>query len=162
VVAIEQFSLPADQNGYLMSYIGVLSMAMQGAGVAVFTKYLNERTIMQCSCLGLATSYYLMTWIADVRSFCLLLPALVCCLCLVNSVLTAAVSKAGTEEEERTGTLLGLNMAVHSLIRVAAPTAGAAVMSRGGLVAVGYLGVACNFIALPLIKRTVLGKSKEE
>merc|ERR1711953_39864 len=37
VIAMEQFKLEPDQNGMLMSYIGALSMLMQGVGIAAFT-----------------------------------------------------------------------------------------------------------------------------
>jgi hypothetical protein len=50
-----------------------------------------------------------------VLDFILLLFPMTCSLCLVNSILTSALTK--TVEKNDTGTLLGLNMAVHSVIR---------------------------------------------
>jgi len=86
---------------------------------------------------------------------------MVCALCLVNSVLTAAITKAKVAPRG-TGTLLGLNMAAHSAIRTAAPSLGGALVAYGGLSAIGYLGVLCHIAALPLIKRTHFGGGKKE
>jgi len=48
--------------------------------------------------------------------FILLLFPMTCSLCLVNSILTSALTK--TVSKNDTGTLLGLNMAVHSVVRL--------------------------------------------
>ena len=79
----------------------------------------------------------------------LLLP-LVCALCLVNSILTASLTKA--VDKSNTGTMLGLNMAVNSSIRSFAPTVGGLMMSNYGFASLGYLGVFCNIVALSFIQ----------
>ena len=47
--------------------------------------------------------------------FLALLFPLTCSLCLINSIVTAAITKAVSRSD--TGSVLGLNMAVHSAIR---------------------------------------------
>merc|ERR1712025_353552 len=49
VIAIEQFDFPADQNGMVLSYIGILSMIMQGFGISFVTKFASEREILKLS-----------------------------------------------------------------------------------------------------------------
>ena len=57
----------------------------------------------------------LQTLISDVLEFLVVLFPLTCSLCLVNSILTASVTK--TVDKSESGAMLGLNMAVHSIIR---------------------------------------------
>ena len=52
---------------------------------------------------------------SDVFEFLVVMFPLTCSLCLVNSILTASVTK--TVDKSESGAMLGLNMAVHSIIR---------------------------------------------
>ena len=116
-VAIERFSMPAEQNGMMLSYIGAVSLFMQGAGIAVATRLLSERAAMIASPVVLILSYYVLTLISEVFEFLVVLFPLTCSLCIVNSILTASVTK--TVDKSESGAMLGLNMAVHSIIRFA-------------------------------------------
>lgn len=82
---------------------------------------------------------------------------LTCALCLVNSILTAAVTK--TVPKGQTGTMLGLNMAVHSVIRTVAPTVGGFLLNSYGFESLGYMGVACNLAVLGMLN---MAEFKEE
>jgi len=153
VVAIERFSMPAEQNGMMLSYIGAVSLFMQGAGIAVATRLLSERAAMIASTVVLTLSYYVLTLISEVFEFLVVLFPLTCSLCIVNSILTASVTK--TVDKSESGAMLGLNMAVHSIIRSVAPTIGGYLMSNYGFESLGYVGVACNIVALSMVARTM-------
>ncbi len=58
VVAMEQFKLPADQNGLLMSYIGVVSIFMQGIGISFATRWLSDRSVLLMSTVLLGIAYF--------------------------------------------------------------------------------------------------------
>ena len=88
---------------------------------------------------------HLQTLISGVLEFLVVLFPLTCSLCLVNSILTASVTK--TVDKSESGAMLGLNMAVHSIIRSVAPTIGGYLMSAYGFESLGYVGVACNIVA---------------
>ncbi len=162
-VAMEQFGLPPEQNGYLMSYIGAISLVMQGAGIPLVTKRLSDRSVMAWSAAALALCYAALVPVSGVWGFAAILLPLTCALCLVNSVLTAAITKLNNEDtsdEKRSGTLLGLNMAVHSAVRAAAPTLGGAMVtgsetgasgSLSGFASIGALGVGCHLAALAML-----------
>ena len=62
-----------------------------------------------------APTFLPQTLISDVFEFLVVLSPLTCSLCLVNSILTASVTK--TVDKSESGAMLGLNMAVHSIIR---------------------------------------------
>ena len=66
-VAIERFSMPAEQNGMMLSYIGAVSLFMQGAGIAVATRLLSERAAMIASTVVLTLGYYALVRDAPLR-----------------------------------------------------------------------------------------------
>eukprot|EP00094_Tigriopus_californicus_P004950 TCALIF_04768-PA protein Name:"Similar to Slc22a18 Solute carrier family 22 member 18 (Rattus norvegicus)" AED:0.25 eAED:0.25 QI:143/0.8/0.83/1/1/1/6/119/483 len=160
VIAMEQFGLPAEKNGMMLSYIGVVSLFMQGIGISFCTKLLTDHTLLGVASLILTLSYYLLTMIHTAYEFLALLLPLVCALCLVNSILTAALTK--TVPKSQAGTMLGLNMAVNSGIRSVAPTFGGFIMNNYGFQSLGLLGVGCNVVVLGILKFVQFGKTDKE
>ena len=150
VIAMEQFQLAPDQNGMLMSYIGALSMLMQGVGISAFTSRFPDTSLLKFSTMSLILCYYLFSLLSTLTDFLLLQIPLVCSLSLINSILQSAVTKVVPSSS--TGTMLGLNMAVHSVIRTLSPSVGALIMSSYGYSSIGYLGVICNVCVLMMLK----------
>ena len=64
--------------------------------------------------------------------------------------MTAAITKAVSRSD--TGSVLGLNMAVHSAIRSFAPTLGGHMVQTYGFASLGFLGIICNLLVLVLMK----------
>jgi len=151
VIAMEQFQLPADQNGLLLSYIGALSMVMQGVGISAATSMASDRTLLKISSAMLIVSYYLLSLLTTLTEFLALQVPLVCSLSLINSILQSSLTKVVPVNQ--TGTMLGLNMAVHSVIRTVAPTLGGLMMASSlGYPSIGYLGMACSGVVLGAVK----------
>jgi len=151
VIAIEQFNLPADQNGMVLSYIGILSMIMQGFGISFVTKFASEREILKLSSALMIITYYLLTLLTGFTEFLILQIPLVCSLSLMNSILQSSITKSVTPD--KTGTMLGLNMAVNSVIRTFSPTVGGIMLSSSlGYHSIGYLGMICSACNLITIK----------
>ena len=99
------------------------------------------------------SQYNTILWLVDV--FLLLQIPLVCSLSLINSILQSRVTKIVPSSS--TGTMLGLNMAVHSVIRSLSPSLGAVMMSAYGYNSIGQLGVICNVIVVLMIKYFKVG-----
>ena len=152
MIAMEQFKLEPDQNGMLMSYIGALSMIMQGVGIAAFTSRFTDATLLKFSTASLIVCYYLLSLLSTITDFLLLQIPLVCSLSIINSILQSGVTKVVPASS--TGTMLGLNMAVHSVIRSVSPSVGAIMMASYGYSSIGYLGMVCNLVVLILLKIT--------
>jgi len=151
VIAMEQFNLPADQNGMVLSYIGVLSMIMQGVGISVATKLSSERSILKLSSAMLIITYYLLSLLDGFTQFLILQIPLVCSLALINSILQSSITKSVSPN--MTGTMLGLNMAVNSVIRTFSPTVGGIMLSSAlGYRSIGYLGMFCSAANLLAVK----------
>jgi predicted MFS family arabinose efflux permease len=88
--------------------------------------------------------------LSSLQDFMLLQIPMVCSLSLINSILQSSLTKSVPSSQ--TGTMLGLNMAVHSTIRTVAPTIGGAMMANLGYPSIGYLGMGCNMVVLLLLK----------
>lgn len=138
VVAMDTFKLPAEQNGYLMSYIGILTMLVQGLGVGILTKKFSENDIMKWSAFLLIWAYLALAFITDIFQFCVVIAPLVVGLASSNIVISSALTKTVTDVD--TGAMLGLNMAVNSLIRSLSPTVGGYLLKNFGFSSFGYLG----------------------
>eukprot|EP00093_Oithona_nana_P003961 03961.XXX_132492_128891_1 [CDS] Oithona nana genome sequencing. len=150
LIAIDQFGMKPEQNGMMLSYIGIISLFMQGIGIATLTKMASDKVLMLLSTMTLMGAYFVLTLISQVWDFLMLLFPLTCSLCLINAIVTAAITKAVSRSD--TGTVLGLNMAVHSAIRSFAPTIGGFIVQTYGFPSLGLIGVGCNAIVLLLIK----------
>merc|ERR1712117_287973 len=150
VIAMEKFQLAADQSGMLLSYVGALSMLMQGVGISAFTSRFSDKSLLKFSTMSLIMCFYLLSLLTTLTDFLLLQIPLVCSLSLVNSILSSTVTKVVPSSS--TGTMLGLNMAVNSVIRSVSPSVGALMMSSYGYSSIGYLGVVCNTIVLLMLK----------
>jgi hypothetical protein len=57
VIAIEQFGMSVDQNGMMLSFIGAISLFMQGVGIATLTKRFGDNILMAFATSTLTISY---------------------------------------------------------------------------------------------------------
>lgn len=56
-VAMEKFGLSASHNGLVMSYIGIVTMVVQGVGVGYITKRYEDMPLLRLSCVLAAIAY---------------------------------------------------------------------------------------------------------
>jgi hypothetical protein len=54
---MEQFGMPADQNGMMLSYVGMISLFMQGFGIAALSSKVVDLNIMKLSTVTLTLAY---------------------------------------------------------------------------------------------------------
>ncbi|KAK3588585.1 hypothetical protein CHS0354_001911 [Potamilus streckersoni] len=155
VVALETFKLPPDQNGYIMSYIGILTMIVQGLGVGVLLKKFSENSILKWASFILIWSYLMLSYVTNVWQLYLVMAPLVTGLASQNIVISSALTK--TVEHTDTGAMLGLNMAVNSLIRTMSPTVGGIMLSSYGFPAFGYFGFGISI----LVTSVLFGKLRD-
>ena len=121
-----------------------------GIGISAFTSRFSDLALLKFSSISLVVCYYLLSMLSSLQDFMLLQIPMVCSLSLINSILQSSLTKSVPSSQ--TGTMLGLNMAVHSTIRTVAPTIGGAMMANLGYPSIGYLGMGCNMVVLLLLK----------
>ncbi|XP_064597654.1 solute carrier family 22 member 18-like [Liolophura sinensis] len=138
VVAMETFKLPADQNGYIMAYIGILGMIVQGFGTSLMVSRFGENSILKLSTCILAAAYLFLAFVTNIPMLLVAVFPLVIGLSLKNVVITSALTH--TVSDADTGAMLGLNMATNSLIRSVSPTVGGLMLKNYGFPSFGTLG----------------------
>ena len=57
---MDRFELTSEQNGLMMSYIGCVSILMQGAGIGLVTRLFTEAGAMAGATVVLTATYYLL------------------------------------------------------------------------------------------------------
>lgn len=156
IVAMEYFKLGPKENGIVLSYVGVLSITVQGIGIGLLTKRFKDAILVNWSILVIAVAYLLMIAVTNIYTFCLALIPLVTGGAILQVIITSTITKMVPAHD--TGAAIGLSMATHSLIRSLSPTIGGYLFSYFGFVVFGVTGVLIN---APLaIFLMVYGKSE--
>jgi DHA1 family tetracycline resistance protein-like MFS transporter len=136
--ALERFSLTATQTGYILTYIGVLSVITQGFLIGRITKRYREDLLITVSVVVMA--FGLLGWaVAPTVLFLLIIMAPTAVAGgLLNTVLTSTLTKAVTPDE--VGGIIGFSTSIESLTRVIAPTLGGFLLVSFGAWAPGLFG----------------------
>ena len=65
LIAIDQFGMKPEQNGMMLSYIGLISLFMQGIGIATLTKGASDKVLMMLATMTLMGSYFVLVSIKE-------------------------------------------------------------------------------------------------
>jgi len=136
--ARERLGLDARTTSFVLTYVGVLVVLVQGVGIRLLVRRFTDKQLVFGGSVLLALS--LLAW-AFSPSLGVLLVVLAP-LALASGVLRVAVNTALTRSvwPEEVGGTLGLSAALNSLTRVVAPTIGGFLLGRVGTPAPGVLG----------------------
>jgi DHA1 family tetracycline resistance protein-like MFS transporter len=115
-----QLGFNAQQTGYVLAYVGVLVVLVQGVGVGWFTARLSENRLVFWSAGVLGVT--LLAWGLSKNLVLLLvvLAPLALASGLLNTLLNSLLTKSVDREEF--GGILGLSASIESLTRVIAPS----------------------------------------
>jgi DHA1 family tetracycline resistance protein-like MFS transporter len=136
--ALSRFGLTAAQTGYILAYVGVLSVITQGFLVGRITSRVREDVLIT-ACVGLM-GLSLAGWALASSVLALLLIMIPTAFSggLLNTLLSSTLTKAVDAEE--TGGILGLSASIESATRIVAPIAGGALLQTAGTWAPGAFG----------------------
>jgi DHA1 family tetracycline resistance protein-like MFS transporter len=136
--ARERLGLDARTTSFVLTYVGVLVVLVQGVGIRLLVRSFSDKQLVFGGSVLLALS--LLAW-AFSPSLVVLLVVLAP-LALASGILRVAVNTALTRSvwPEEVGGVLGLSAALNSLTRVIAPTVGGLLLGRVGAFAPGVLG----------------------
>ena len=136
--ALAKFNLTARDTGFVLTYVGVLSVIVQGFLVGRLTKQYREDilitvsvVLMGFSLLGWALAPSLL-WVYVIMTPTALSGG------LLNTLLSSTLTKAVAPEE--IGGILGLSSAVESSTRIIAPLLGGLLLQQVGTWAPGVFG----------------------
>ncbi|XP_035508483.1 solute carrier family 22 member 18 [Morone saxatilis] len=142
IIALEFLKLQPEQNGYLMAYIGIVQMVIQGAVIGRLTARYSENSLLLLSIgvsslVGLAQAY-----MQNVFQFCLIVVPMMFSLSVFNVITDSMLTKSVPSSD--TGTMLGLCASVQSLLRTVGPTAGGFLYVNYGISSIGLIQFVVN------------------
>ena len=152
--ALKRLELDARATSYILTYVGVLVVAVQGGGMGPLTKRFSEKQLIFGGSVLLALS--LLGWAVTPSVGWLLL--VLAPLALASGSLRVSINSALTKSvyPEEVGGTLGLSAGLGSLARIISPLAGAFLMNSVGTAAPGLAAGTLMLILIPFIWRRVL------
>jgi len=135
--AAYKLKLSTQSTGFVLAYVGLLSVLVQGVGIGLITKRFKERAII-------ITALWLMVFGLAGWAVTQNLPVLLVVMLplslgggILNTVLNSAITKAVTREE--IGGTLGISTSLESFTRVISPSAGGFLLQNLGAWAPGLV-----------------------
>jgi MFS transporter, DHA1 family, tetracycline resistance protein len=152
--AAYKLHLTSQTTGYVLAYVGVLSVIVQGVGVGLVTKRFRENAII-------ITSMWLMVFGLAGWALTPSLPVLLVVMLplsmgggMLNTVINSAITKAVSREE--IGGTLGISTSLESVSRVIAPSAGGFLLQNLGAWAPGLVSAALMLWAVIFAYRRII------
>jgi DHA1 family tetracycline resistance protein-like MFS transporter len=152
--AAYKLNLSSQTTGYVLAYVGMLSVLVQGVGVGLVTKRFRENAII-------ITSMWLMVFGLAGWAITPNLPVLLVVMLplslgggMLNTVINSAITKAVTREE--IGGTLGISTSLESVSRVIAPSAGGFLLQNLGAWAPGVVSAALMLWAVVFAYRRII------
>ncbi len=136
--ALQKFNLNARDTGFILAYVGVLSVITQGFLVGRISNKVRE-DILIISCVGVMAITLLGWGLAPTLPILLIIMAPNSMAGgMLNTLLSSTLTKAVDPRE--TGGILGLSAAIESSTRIIAPTLGGYLLQSAGTWAPGVFG----------------------
>lgn len=136
--ALERLGLDARAPSFVLTYVGVLVVLVQGVGIRLLVKNFTDKQLVFGGSALLALSLFAWAFSPSLGVLLIVLAPLA----LASGVLRVSVNTALTRSvwPEEVGGALGLSAALNSLTRVIAPSIGGFLLGRLGAPAPGVLG----------------------
>jgi DHA1 family tetracycline resistance protein-like MFS transporter len=136
--ALQKFNLSARDTGFVLAYVGVLAVIVQGFLVGRLTSQYREDVLITVSVVLMGLSLLGWALAPSVLWIYIILTPTALSGGLLNTLLSSTLTKAVAPQE--IGGILGLSAAVESSTRVLAPILGGALLERIGTWAPGVFG----------------------
>jgi DHA1 family tetracycline resistance protein-like MFS transporter len=137
-----QYRLDLDvaQTSYLLAYVGLLSVLVQGLAIGRLTKRFAENRLILGAVILLAVSLLGWAFAPNVPVLLIVLAPVALAAGVLNTVINSAITKSVYPEE--VGGALGVAASIESLTRVIGPAAGGFLLGALGTWAPGLIGAA--------------------
>jgi DHA1 family tetracycline resistance protein-like MFS transporter len=154
--ALRRFGLGATQTGFILTYVGILSVIVQAGLVGRLSKRFRDDVLIFGSVGIMAVS--LLGWALTPSVLVLLIVLAPTAFAggILNTVLSSALTKA--VEPQEIGGILGLGVSLESATRVIAPTLGGFLLDQFGAWSPGAFGAMILFGVLFFVRSTILNR----
>ncbi len=156
----ERLGLDAQATSFVLTYVGLLSVLVQGIAIGKLTDRFRERPLILVSAAILAVSLLLWAFVPNVTSLLVILAPIALAAGVLNVALTSQLTKSVYRDE--VGGTLGLSASLQTLAQIVAPGLGGAMLQALGTWSVGFLGGLIMLGALVVIRRRVLTVSESD
>jgi DHA1 family tetracycline resistance protein-like MFS transporter len=136
--ALTKFGLSAAQTGYILAYVGVLSVITQGFLVGWITRKVREDILIVACVALMAVSLLGWAMASSVLALLVIMVPTAFSGGLLNTLLSSTLTKAVDGNE--TGGILGLSASIESSTRIIAPISGGVLLQQLGAWAPGAFG----------------------
>lgn len=146
--AKEVLGLDVQSTGLVLTYVGLLSVIVQGFAIGKLTKAFKERKLIIVSILMLAVTLLVWGFTQDLWLLLIILAPIALGAGLLNTLITSQITKAVYQED--VGGTLGLANSVQTLAQIITPGIGGVILSSLGPWALGVSAsffMACAFIS---------------
>jgi len=133
--ALRRFNLGARETGYILAYVGLLSVLVQGVAVGKLAQRFEERTLILASTALMALSLIGWALAPSVPVLLLILAPTALSGGVLNTVINSAISKTVAPIE--VGGTLGIASALEALTRILSPAVGSLLLANLGTWAPG-------------------------
>jgi DHA1 family tetracycline resistance protein-like MFS transporter len=133
-----RLNLDATQTGYILSYVGLLSVLVQGLAIGRLTRRFPENWLILASVSLLAVTLLAWGFSPNVPILLVVLAPLSLASGVLNTVINSSITKSVYPEE--VGGALGIAASIESLTRAVAPLAAGALLGALGTWAPGVAG----------------------
>ncbi len=138
--ALQKFNLSARDTGFVLTYVGALSVIVQGFLVGRLTSQFREDILIAASVVLMGFSLLGWALAPSVLWVYIIMTPTALSGGLLNTLLSSTLTKAVAPQE--IGGILGLSAAVESSTRIIAPILGGALLQQIGTWAPGVFGAA--------------------
>lgn len=135
--ASSRLGFSAQSTSFVLAYVGVLSVLVQGVAIGPLTRRFSERTLIVAGIVILAASLLAWGFVSNLALLLVVLAPMALSAGVLNVALTSSLTKAVSREE--VGGSLGLATALQSIASVAAPVIGGALLQKVGAWSLGAL-----------------------
>ena len=154
--AKEVLKLNVQNTGLVLTYVGLLSVIVQGFAIGKLTKKFKERKLITTSIILLAISLFIWGFARQIWTLLIILAPIALSADILNTLITSQITKAVYKED--VGGTLGLTSSLQTMAQITTPAMGGLLLSSLGPWALGI--TSSIFMVLAFI--TALGKSTKE
>jgi predicted MFS family arabinose efflux permease len=133
-----RLSLDAQRTSYVLTYVGMLAVLVQGVAIGRLTHRFRERALILAASITLALALAGWALSPGLLSLLVVLAPIALAGGVLNTVLPSQLTKAVRPEE--VGGILGLSTSLQTLAQIVAPGTGGLLLDRVGTWAPGILG----------------------
>ena len=152
--------LNAQTTGYVLAYVGLLSVTVQAGLMGVLTRRFRDNWLITAALWLMAGSLLAWGFIAKLWLLLVVLLPLALSGGVLNTILQSAISKSVPREE--VGGMLGISASLEAVTRVVAPAIGGYLIQNLGLWSPGVFSAALMFWAVSFTYRRIILPARRE